>query len=72
MAAAVQMPAVAKKKECMPKRATNDGKNSALNELVAQFANVTIDIAEPRTRVGKISGVTTQITAQIDSAIQPM
>jgi hypothetical protein len=66
------MPAVVKKKECMPNVATYQGKKRALSEFVPQLAKVAIEAAEPRTRVGKISGVTTQITAQIESAIEAM
>ena len=53
----------------IPKAATYQGKRKALIEFVPQFASVAIEAALPRRRLGKISGVKTHITAQIDKAI---
>ena len=70
--ATVQIAAEVKKAACMPRRAEYHGKSCALNALVDQLAKVAIETARPRTRLGKISGVSTQITAQIESAMQAM
>ena len=59
-----------KNAECMLNAATNGGNQRTLSALVDQLVNVAMDAARPRTRFGKISGVKTQITAQMDNAIQ--
>ena len=63
------MQAEVKNPVCMPNVATYQGKANALNALVDQLANVQIEAARPRTRLGKISGVNTQITAQMENAM---
>lgn len=57
---------------CMPNRATYHGNKKALTALVPQLQNVAMDMPRPRKRVGNISGVSTQMTAQIDHPRQPV
>ena len=64
-----QMAAKVKNAACMLKAATKGGNQSTLSALVDQLVNVPMDAARPRTRFGKISGVSTQMTAQIESAM---
>jgi len=67
-----QITAKVKKPVCIPKLATYHGNINALRVLVAQFEKVAMDMARPRILVGKISPVSTQMTAQIERATQAM
>ena len=51
---------------------TYHGKRKALSQLVPQLAKMAIDTARPRTRLGKISEVSTQMTPQMERASQAM
>ena len=70
--ATAQIAANVKNAACMPRVVTNQGKTNATRALLLQVTNVAIDEPRPLTRLGKISGVITQITEHIEIARQAM